>query len=110
MVVAKLNRTGSVVQFIASEDIPVGTVFQLGRGLFNQLLSGTARGGLVLLSRLPVPVDVKRHGFKPSPLWLGDSGVQSASRVSLDGFSGSFVKERKDQFVGKSQLDVRGKW
>jgi hypothetical protein len=63
MAVMKINKSGTVVQFI-DED---GNIFQQGLGLVRQLLSGNLKYDFLLLTRLPMKASADR--FKKSPVW-----------------------------------------
>lgn len=68
MAVIKLNKAGTVLQFIDDE----GNIFQQGLGLIKQLMNRNIAHDFVLLTRLPMKASADR--FKKSPVWNPVSG------------------------------------
>lgn len=67
MAIVKLSSSKKAVQFVLSEDVPAGTVFQVSASLYENMLKDRVRGGFVVLSRLANPVPPGK--FPESPVW-----------------------------------------
>lgn len=107
--VVKKSSSGKAIQFILSEDVPAGTVFQLSASLFGRVMSNGISGDFVVLSRMPIPVPGDK--FPVSPVY-GDVGLKSAveNSGSVDAFSKDFLLERKDQASAKKAQSYSVKW
>lgn len=76
MAVVKLSGSKKAVQFVLSEDVPAGTVFQCSTVVYELLLKGQARGGFVVLSRLANPTSPER--FPKSVVWGESTGASDS--------------------------------
>lgn len=92
MAVVKLSSSKRAVQFVLSEDVPAGTVFQCSTVVYELLLRGQARGGFVVLSRLANPTSASR--FPKSEVWGDRTGAS-------DSFSSSGQRALDEQKVVK---------
>jgi len=110
--IVKKSASGKAIQFILSETVPAGTVFQLSSYMFDAVMAGTIRGNFVVLSRLPIPVPGSK--YPPSVIW-GESD-KSNLQVAIDSAgvkdvsSAKFLNVRKDQKTAKDTLEVKGDW
>ena len=108
MAVVKKSSSGKAIQFILSEDVPAGTVFQLSASLFGRVMSNGIQGDFVVLSRLPIPVPGDR--FPSSPVY-GDVGVSAAvEKAGGNAFDKSFLIERKEQSVSRKSKGFKVEW
>lgn len=112
MAIIKLSSSKRAVQFVLTEDVEAGTVFQTSASLVAGVCgSGRINGDFVLLSRLPLKQDPGKYPV--SEVW-NPGGVELSRAVensgSLDASSSSFVRERREQRVGRVANSFKPEW
>ena len=78
------------VQFIDDE----GNVFQTSKTLLASAMAGTIRGDFVVLTRMPLPVDMSR--FPASPMY-GAGKFEAYKDKNVDAYSQKFKKEQEQK-------------
>lgn len=112
MAIIKLSSSKKAVQFILTEDVEAGTVFQTSAALLAAVASnGRMNGDWVLMSRLPLKQDASK--YPQSEVWNpGGNDLQKAveNSGSQDASSTEFVKQRREQEVSKGANTFKPQW
>lgn len=110
MAIVKLSSSGKAFQFVLTEEVPAGTVFQCSSKLIAGVVGqASLNGDFVVLTRLPLPISPDR--YPKSKIWFDESVARAVeSSGEDDAFAERFINERAAQKIEKKVKNFVPKW